>query len=119
MRKKYINEVGSVSNARNCFTKLIDDDKGTYLSTTYKIKDLKTLWDKFEELYKNQQFDELIVLWFDSQILTRSTCLIGCILISVLNGKLIKFKHEEMPDWKSIIIGNFKDTYEEIEDLKK
>lgn len=117
--KKYINEVGSVCNARNCFTKLIDDDKGTYLSTTYKIKDLKTLWDKFEELYKNKQFDELIVLWFDSQILTRSTCLIGCMLISVLNGKLIKFKHNEMPDWKSIIVGNFKDTYEEIEDLKK
>lgn len=117
--KKYINEIGSVCNARNCFTKIIDDEKGTYLSTTYKIKDLKTLWDKFEELYVNKKFDELIVLWFDSQILTRSTCLIGCMLISVLNGKLIKFKHNEMPDWKSIIVGNFKNTYEDIEDLKK
>lgn len=111
--KKYINK-----DKPQGLTKLKDDDKGLYILTEYTRKQIKTLWEELEQLYLNKDYDKLLNKWFDSQCLTRSTCLVGCILISVLKNKIIKFKHDEMPDWKSILNGDYNGTFEEVEDIK-
>ena len=58
-----------------------------------------------------------IKMWFDSQLLTRSTCLIGCMLIILKERKYIEFIKDEMPDWKSIGMGTFEGTYITGEDI--
>lgn len=100
-------------------TKLKDDERGLYILTEYTTSQIKRLWDELEQLYLNKDYDGLINKWFDSQCLTRSTCLIGCILISVLKNKIIKFKTDEMPDWKSILTGDYLGTFDEITDIPK
>ena len=55
--------------------------------------------------------DELIIKWFDGQLLTRSTCLIGCLLIVLKEQKTIEFIKDEMPDWKAIGEQTIKETY--------
>lgn len=110
----------STTQQTNHLTKLTKDEKGVYLHTEYKTtQEINEIWKRFEELYAKQQYDDLIKLWFDSQILTRSTCLVGCMLLSILKGKLIKFKKDEMPDWKTIISGTFEGTFEIVGDLPK
>jgi len=107
------------------------EDKSEYLLTVYKTKeDMIKVWDKLEEEYKKDPFsDELIAMWFDGQLLTRSTCLIGCMLIVMKHlkkGERIMFKPDEMPDWCSIAGKDFNSTFEtkemkiemEIDDLR-
>ena len=100
----------------------------TAITTEYKTKDdVLEKWEELENEFKtNGISDKLIIKWFDSQLLTRSTCLIGCMLIllkeSSKDGKLnkIEFIKNEMPDWKAIGMGSIEGTYsvgEEIEDL--
>lgn len=100
----------------------------TAITTEYKTKkDLEEQWKELENEYSENGLSErLIVKWFDSQLLTRSTCLIGCMLIVLKenseNGRLkkIEFLKDEMPDWKSIGMGTFEDTFsvgDEIEEL--
>ena len=100
-------------------TKLNDDDKGLYILTEYTHTQIKKLWEELEQLYANKDYDALINKWFDSQCLTRSTCLVGCMLISILKNKIIRFKKDEMPDWKSILTGDYKDTFDELADIVK
>lgn len=89
----------------------------TAIVTEYKTKeDVKKKWEELEYEYSVSGLsEELIIKWFDSQLLTRSTCLIGCMLIALKewneNNKYIKFKKDEMPDWKAIGLGTYKDTY--------
>lgn len=98
-------------------TQLVEDEKGKYIKTECKCKELEDRWSLMEQLYTDKKYDELITTFFDSQCLTRSTCLVGCLLICILHKHTIQFKKDEMPDWKSIIEGNFKDTYEEGEEI--
>lgn len=90
-----------------------EESNKSYILTEYKTKEeVEQLWDELEQDYaKNGLTDELIVKWFDGQLLTRSTCLIGCILIILKEQKYIKFLKDEMPDWKSIGQQTIKDTY--------
>lgn len=89
----------------------------TAIITEYKTKkDVEKKWEELEYEYNiNGLSEKLIIKWFDSQLLTRSTCLIGCMLIALKewneNNKYIKFKKDEMPDWKAIGLGTYKDTY--------
>lgn len=101
------------------------DDKSEYLLTVYKTKDdMIKVWDKLEEEYKKTNFslsDELIAMWFDGQLLTRSTCLIGCMLIIMKHlrtGERVIFKPDEMPDWCSIAGKDFNTTFE-IKEIPK
>lgn len=99
------------------------DDKSEYLLTVYKTKDdMIKIWDKLEEEYKKSEIsDELIAMWFDGQLLTRSTCLIGCMLIIMKHlrtGERIIFKPDEMPDWCSIAGKDFNTTFE-IKEIPK
>jgi hypothetical protein len=100
----------------------------TAITTEYKTKDdVLEKWEELENEFKtNGISDKLIIKWFDSQLLTRSTCLIGCMLILLKeflkDGKLnkIEFIKNEMPDWKAIGMGSIEGTYnvgDEIEDL--
>ena len=127
--EKYFDLRESDSVILNGFTteyKRLKDDSPNAESTSYKTaiiteyktkEDVEKQWEKLEYEYLiNGLSEELIVKWFDSQLLTRSTCLIGCMLIAlkewIENGKYIKFKKDEMPDWKSIGLGTYEDTYE-------
>lgn len=101
------------------------DDKSEYLLTVYKTKDdMIKVWDKLEEEYKKANLslsDELIAMWFDGQLLTRSTCLIGCMLIIMKHlktGERVIFKPDEMPDWCSIAGKDFNTTFE-IKEIPK
>lgn len=105
-------------------TKMIKSEDGSeYLLTVYKTKEeMEKVWNELEEEFSKSNLsisDELIRKWFDGQLLTRSTCLIGCMLIimkELENGKRVVFKKDEMPDWCSIAGLNFKDTLE-LEEL--
>lgn len=100
----------------------------TAITTEYSTKeDVEKKWEELEYEYRiNGLSEELIIKWFDSQLLTRSTCLIGCMLIALKewdeNNKYIKFKKNEMPDWKAIGLGTYEDTYslsdEDVEEYK-
>lgn len=92
----------------------------SYIKTIYKdIDEVKKAWDDLEEEFKNKGLtDKLITMWFDGQLLTRSTCLIGCMLIMLKEGKFIEFNKDEMPDWKAIAVGNYEGTYKTKDDLK-
>lgn len=94
--------------------------------TDYKVENGKTFilteyanheeylnkWNELESMYKDKGLTkELIVKWFDSQLLTRSTCLVGCILIILMENKTIEFIKDEMPDWKAIGLGTIDGTY--------
>lgn len=101
------------------------DDKSEYLLTVYKTKDdMIKIWDKLEEEYRKANLslsDELIAMWFDGQLLTRSTCLIGCMLIIMKHlrtGERVIFKPDEMPDWCSIAGKDFNTTFE-IKEIPK
>lgn len=88
-----------------------------YILTEYgEAYEYNKLWGELNnEFKKNGISDELIIKWFDGQLLTRSTCLVGVILMCVREfrkGKLIKFKKDEMPDWKAILLDEFESTYE-------
>lgn len=95
----------------------------SYIKTVYNnIDEIKKIWYDLEEEFKNNGLtDKLITMWFNGQLLTRSTCLIGCMLIMLKEGKFIEFNKDEMPDWKAIALGHYEGTYktkEELEDLK-
>lgn len=94
----------------------------TAITTEYKTKDdVLEKWEELENDFKtNGISDNLIIKWFDSQLLTRSTCLIGCMLILLKEDKKIEFIKNEMPDWKAIGMGSIEGTYnvkDEIENL--
>lgn len=96
----------------------IENGKAFILTEYSSIEEYLNKWNELEEEFrKNKLTKELIVKWFDSQLLTRSTCLVGCILIVLMESKIIEFNKDEMPDWKSIAVGNFDDTYIPKEDL--
>lgn len=92
----------------------------SYIKTVYEnIDEVKKVWHDLEEEFKNKGLnDKLITMWFDGQLLTRSTCLIGCMLIMLKEGKFIEFNKDEMPDWKAIAVGNYEGTYKTKDDLK-
>jgi len=96
----------------------VEDGKAYILTEYSSHEEYMKKWNELEEEFrKNKLTKELIVKWFDSQLLTRSTCLVGCILIVLMESKEIEFKKDEMPDWKSIAVGNFDGTYDVKEPL--
>ena len=92
----------------------------SYIKTVYEnIDEVKKVWNDLEEEFKEHGLsNKLITMWFDGQLLTRSTCLIGCMLIMLKEGKFIEFKKDEMPDWKAIAVGIYEGTYETKEEFK-
>lgn len=108
-----------VSNVSNT-TKYITDDKGSYIITEYSSSDeVSKKWNDLENEFKSNGIsDDLIKMWFDSQLLTRSTCLVGVILIILKNKKYIKFKPDQMPDWAAIAGISYTSTFDELDDLK-
>lgn len=91
----------------------------SYIKTVYNnIDEIKKIWYDLEEEFKNNGLtDKLITMWFNGQLLTRSTCLIGCMLIMLKEGKFIEFNKDEMPDWKAIALGHYEGTYKTKDDL--
>lgn len=122
--EKYFDLRDSDSMSYNCniteYKKFKDDGPNaeatsykTAITTEYTTKeDVLEKWEELEAEYTtNGITDKLIIKWFDSQLLTRSTCLIGCMLILLKENKKIEFIKDEMPDWKSIGLGTIEGTY--------
>lgn len=110
--EKYFKKILAKPYGRTKFEAKADGE--SYIYTEYQNKeDLIKVWDELEEEYKAKGLtNKLINIWFDGQLLTRSTCLIGCMLIMLKEKHLIKFNKDEMPDWKSIALNTFEGTYE-------
>lgn len=127
--EKYFNskmdeKENSLSNTKYCFGTNPGDEGKTFILTKYSTpEEYNKVWDELEEIYSNSSrkiTDELIIKWFDGQLLTRSTCLIGCLLIVLKEHKTIEFIKDEMPDWKAIGEHTIKETYltkNEISDI--
>ena len=102
-------------------TQIATDEQGIHLLTKLSSKEIDDMWKEFEEMFKKEDYENLIVSWFDSQCLTRSTCLCGMILWMIFTKKTFRLIENELMDWKAIIQGTIEGTYEpqsEI-DLKK
>ena len=115
--KKYFEDVKE-GIEKDHQTKYISDEKGSYILTEYSKEEIDNKWKQLEELYFDKTItDELIHVWFDSQLLTRSTCLVG-VLLMILKYGIIKFKKDEMPDWKAISGKKYIDTFESVEQIR-
>lgn len=111
-------------------TQIKTDDLGIHLLTELSNNDIDKLFNEFEILFKqlketNQKnectdliLNELLIKWFDSQCLTRSTCLTGILMLMILKHSIIKLTENELIDWKAIICGNIDNTYEIIDEIK-
>ena len=125
-------------------TTLVDDEKGKYILTKYNKKELEDLYKHFDELfqeilkyfdsenkfsnevsrvnYENEEYNEkikqFVIEFFQSQCLTRSTCLIGTLMLIILSGKTIKLTG--LIDYESILTGKItKYSFEDAKDLDK
>lgn len=67
-------------------TKVISDDKGYYFNTSEY--DLKTILKNIDNYIKYCKFDEMLYYIFNSQFLSRSTCLFGYYIYFVFTGKI-------------------------------
>jgi hypothetical protein len=103
----------TISNTKYCFGTNPGDEGKTFILTKYSTaEEYNKVWNELEKMYsENKITDELIIKWFDGQLLTRSTCLIGCLLIVLKEHKTIEFIKNEMPDWKAIGEHTIKGTY--------
>lgn len=113
--KKYIEHQNETKR-----TKLTLNENGDiYILTKLNKNDIDDIFSEFEKLYKEKQYEKLIMKFFDSQCLTRSTCLTGCLLILILEGKMIEFYENHMPDWFAILTDkiSIKETYKIISDI--
>ena len=116
--EKYFKEQNRKTNTKTVYEELPTGE--SYIKTIYKnIDEVKKAWDDLEEEFKEHNLtDKLITIWFDGQLLTRSTCLIGCMLIMLKEGKFIEFNKDEMPDWKAIAVDTYEGTYKTKDELK-
>lgn len=110
---KYLDEMRN-SKGR---TEIKNDEQGIHLLTKMNNDDIAKMWDEFEELFIKGDYENLIVSWFDSQCLTRSTCLIGMLIFMILNKKTMTLLKDELMDWKAIICGDISKTYKFDEDI--
>lgn len=67
-------------------TEIANDDKGIYFST--HNYDINEIIKHSEELISNKKYDELLYYIFNSQFLSRSTCLFGYYLYFKLTNKI-------------------------------
>lgn len=103
-------------------THITRDETGMRLNTEFNEQQLNELWEQLQIEYtkiktasdneKLKEIKQFLITWFDSQCLTRSTCLIGVLLLMILTQHKIKLVPDELIDWKAIICGNINDTFE-------
>ena len=107
-------------------TQITKDETGMRLNTDYDEQQLKELWEQLQTEFtqiktasnedeKIKSIKQLLITWFDSQVLTRSTCLSGVLLLMILTHRKIKLLNNQLIDWKAIITSNIDDTYELLE----
>ena len=115
--EKYFKDYPRTSNKH---TKYVIEPSGkSFILTEYKTrKDVEEVWSKLEDEFKCFGLsDKLIEMWFDGQLLTRSTCLIGVVLIILKEQKIIEFLKNEMPDWCSIAGGEISSTFKRADEM--
>lgn len=111
---KYLENENKTGN-----THITRDETGIRLNTEYDQKQFEQLEQELQEQYEKyiqnptiEQLEKLLIMWFDSQALTRSTCLSGVLALMILSGKTIKLINDELIDWKAIISKSVQNTYE-------
>lgn len=84
-----------------------------FIETKITNQEINDIWKSLEILYKEEN-NELSLYYFyvTSQLLTRSTCLSGLIILNILwykrYNKFIKTKKNEQLDWYAISVDLFK-----------
>ena len=85
-----INQLKDYETIRERFdefdTKIVFDDKGIYFSTTNYQPD--KILEKIQDYIDTAKYDEMLYYIFNSQFLSRSTCLFGYYIYFVLTGKI-------------------------------
>lgn len=106
-------------------TEIVQDEQGIRLNTSLKKEDLNEVWEYFEILFDeynknktNENLERILIRWFDSQCLTRSTCLTGVLLLMILSEKKIELTKNELIDWKAIICNKIDNTYSFKDDIE-
>lgn len=89
-------------------TKYIENDlEGKiYIETKYNSTELNNIWQKLEELFKEDKIIDLYYVYITSQLLTRSSCLSALIILNILyykqHKKFIQTNKDEQIDWLAI-----------------
>lgn len=85
-----INQLKDYETIRQHFdefdTKIVFDDKGVYFSTTNYQPD--KILEKIQFYIDTSNYDEMLYYIFNSQFLSRSTCLFGYYIYFILTGKI-------------------------------
>lgn len=85
-----INQLKDYETIRQQFdefdTKIVFDDKGIYFNTTNYQPD--KILKKIQDYIDSAKYDEMLYYIFNSQFLTRSTCLFGYYIYFILTGKI-------------------------------
>lgn len=74
------------SKDRLTYTKIIDDEKGLYITTNWEMKGYEELLKTF--IYKD--YEKMLYLCFNLQYLTRGTCYYSILIYCVMTGQIPK-----------------------------
>lgn len=88
---------------------IIDKNKDSiYIETNLNRQQINDTWVVLEELYKTNDILGLYYHYVTSQLLTRSSCLSGLIILQILyynqHNKFIRTNNEEQLDWFAISV---------------
>lgn len=115
-----INKLKEYETVRQKFdefdTKIIFDDKGIYFTTNHYNPD--KILEKIQDYINKGKYDEMLYYIFNSQFLSRSTCLFGYYIYFVLTGK-IPNKTIKNVYYDIIALTSSFDTFKESLDFKQ
>ena len=105
--QKYFNDYSPNTNNK---TKYIVDknNDSIYIETNLSVQQINDTWKTLEQLYKDAKLFDLYYYYVTSQLLTRSSCLSGLIILQILyykqNNKFIRVNKDEQLDWYAISV---------------
>ncbi len=116
-------------NANKNRTKLIQTQSDIYIQTTIKLDEVDGIYAKLNELYQvymnDSSIDNLMELYKQfvcNQLLTRSSCLFGLLMVNILqflnNKPFIKPLKNEQLDWCAILNPDKINECYELVDMK-
>lgn len=129
MCEKYITTNPKENENNKNRTKLIQTDSDIYIQTTMKLNEVDEIYAKLNELYQIYMNDtsienlmELYKQFVCNQLLTRSSCLFGLLMINILqfinNKPFIKPLKDQQLDWCAILNPDKINDCYELVDLK-
>lgn len=96
-------------NTNNKTKYIVDKNNDSiYIETNLSVQQINDTWKTLEQLFKDGKILDLYYYYVTSQLLTRSSCLSGLIILQILyykqNNKFIKVNKDEQLDWYAISV---------------